>query len=347
MKVIATIGPKYSNEEDIKKIIENGAEYIRINFSHCNYQLSSRIIHYIKENYPSVKIIGDIQGSKIRVSKELSTVFKVEKGEKVFFCPEECYGELRKIWAARKDKLIPLTYHSSMLEGIELKKIYMKDGTMEFTVKNRTGNLIECTVITGGVIRGEKGCNIPGAKRDESLISKKDREDILYCLVNKIDIILYSFVGGRKDLIQVKNIISRQLVNMPKRHNPLLWAKIETERGMNHVKEIVEECDGIVIGRGDLVPETNLYKIPFTQHNAIRVGKKYEKDTIIATHLLDSLKDDITPTLSEVNNIFYLIMAGATGFMLTGETTVGKNPFLAIKILRNILRMYEKIARRT
>ncbi|GIM29597.1 hypothetical protein CPJCM30710_22630 [Clostridium polyendosporum] len=347
MLVIATIGPKTLTEETLNKIIESGANSIRINFSHIPHHTASKIINYVKETYPQVKIIADIQGSKIRVSGKLKEYFKVKEKERVYFCAEDVYEDILKLWVNRDEKLIPLTIKKEQLLKHKITLIYMKDGTMKFNVKKVQGNILETTVVIGGYIRAEKGCNIPGIDRSQLSITEKDRNDILFSIKNSVDIILYSYVGYKKNIIQVKNFIERELISSDRRYCPKLWAKIETEEGAKNIKEILEDVEGIVLGRGDLVPETNLYKVPIFQHRIAQSIKHSRKDFIVATHIFDSLKNGQKPTVNELNDIFYLILSGVTGLMLTGETSVGKSPCISVKTLKYSTDYYEKILKRS
>lgn len=346
MLIIATIGPKTLTEEAVSKIIESGANCIRINFSHIPHHTASKIINYVREIHPQVKIIADIQGSKIRVSSKLKEYFKVKEKEKVYFCAEDVYEDILEFWGNRGEKLIPLTIKKEQFLKHKIPLIYMKDGTMQFNVKKVQGNILETIVRIGGYIRAEKGCNIPGIDRSQLSITEKDRYDILFSIKNSVDIILYSYVGYQKNIIQVKNFIERELISSDKKDCPKIWAKIETEEGVQNIKEILEEVEGVVLGRGDLVPETNLYKVPIFQHQIAQNVKHSRKDFIVATHIFDSIKNGEKPTVSELNDIFYLIANGVSGLMLTGETSVGKKPCISVKTLKYSIDYYERILKR-
>lgn len=340
MNVISTIGPRNCRTFNIDEIITSGSDSIRINLSHGNYDNIKYIVSYIRKNYKNVKIIMDLQGNKIRVSSNIKDTFKVIRDEIVYFCGEDNYEKILK--EKKESKVIPLNIKSHLiLENTGYKKIYMKDGTMEFDVKEVTNNYIQTIVRLGGIVRGEKGCNLPGIKRDEWKISEKDIRDIKFALDNDVDIICYSYCSYEKQCKEFKNIVFKNIKNLGK--VPKVWGKIETKEGIENIKCIAKELDGIVIARGDLVPEAGLFNIPIIQEKIIYSLKNTNKEIIVATNLLSSMKYFTKPTISELSVIYNLLKVGVTGFMLTGETTIGKNTTEVIKTLNLAIKYYGNI----
>ena len=192
----------------------------------------------------------------------------------------------------------------------------------------------------GGVIRKEKGCNIPKINRKNMGLNDKDKEDIKFIINNKFDILLYSYPCYKEDIKRVKKYLN-SIEGFDKK-DIVIWGKVETYEAAKNIKDIVEECNGIVIGRGDLVPESNIYLVPILQKRILSLMKNTKKDCIVATHILDSMKNKDNPNLNEVEGIFNLINNNATGFLLTGETTIGNNPSLAIRTLKYITNYYEE-----
>ncbi|SHE52690.1 pyruvate kinase [Clostridium fallax] len=338
MYLIASIGPKILDNKSIKDIIENGANSIRFNFSHLSYKEILSSLSFIRKSYPHVKIIGDIQGNKIRVSRKFNGTLRVNKGDEVYFCDESSYDELNKILL--ESNVVPLNINLKTVVLDDIHKIYMKDGTMEFKIQNRKENIIKTVVKRGGVIRKEKGCNIPKINRKNMGLNDKDKEDIKFIINNKFDILLYSYPCYKEDIKRVKKYLN-SIEGFDKK-DIVIWGKVETYEAAKNIKDIVEECNGIVIGRGDLVPESNIYLVPILQKRILSLMKNTKKDCIVATHILDSMKNKDNPNLNEVEGIFNLINNNATGFLLTGETTIGNNPSLAIRTLKYITNYYEE-----
>ncbi|WP_160673082.1 pyruvate kinase [Clostridium sp. C8-1-8] len=345
MLTIATIGPKVRTRQDIKRIIGEGANSIRINFSHCDYDNVVEIIKYIKGSFPRVSIIGDIQGYKVRVGRCFDKVVKVTNDNILYFCSEDKYSDILEFWQHRNELLVPLNIKEQDLIECSVKTVFMKDGSMEFEVLSKQGGILQCRTVCGGVIRAEKGCNLPGLNRKSKEVNKKDFKDIKFCVDNKVDIIVYSYVYDEKDIDNFIGVVKD--LNKEQRYTPRLWAKIETEKAINNIKLIASKVDGVVLGRGDLLPETNIYKMALYQHNFIRAMKNSSKDVIIATHVLDSLKEQEKPTVNEMNDIFYCIGGGVSGFMLTGETSIGIDPLNAIRVLRRATEFYSKVFKKS
>ncbi|MGL5615219.1 MAG: pyruvate kinase [Sarcina sp.] len=342
MYLIATIGPRSCDNETIDKIISGGANTIRINLSHGNYETIDKIVGYIRRNYFNVKLLMDIQGNKIRVSNKLENPFYVDKGEEILFCSEENFEELREL--NKNKKIIPLNIDNNRLFSKTFKKIYLKDGIMAFKVKKITDKLIETMTVNGGMIRKEKGCNLPGVNRQGWGLTDKDLKDIQFAINEKVDILCYSYCSYEKDCDEFKEAVFNSL----RRGDtiPKLFGKIETKEAVMNVKNMVEKLDGFIIARGDLVPESSLMSIPIIQEKIAQDLSGKNKDLIIATHILNSMKYGTKPTVNELNDIYNMVKKNATGFMLTGETTVGKNHYEVVKTLDNVLKYYEKITKK-
>ena len=339
MYIIASVGPKYLDEIYLKKIIESGAKYLRVSFSHLDHKKILPMIKFIRNNYKDIKIIGDLQGNKIRVSNKLESVFKVYEKEEVYFCGEDGY-ELIKKCLGKNNKIIPLNIKGSLLHQGDIHTIFMKDGTMKFEVIHKKGEIIKAKVILAGVVRKEKGCNIPKINRENMGLTNKDKSDIDFCLDNELDIILYSYTCYKKNVEEIKSYIKNM---KDKGKNINIWSKIETLEGVENIRDILELSDGIMLGRGDLLPESNMYMLPLLQKKVISIMKNSKKDLVIATHILDNMKDKDMPTINEIEGIFNLCLSKVNGVLLAGETTVGNNPYRTVKILDNFIKYYENV----
>ncbi len=339
MNIIATIGPRNCKPNAIDEIISGGCNIIRINLSHGNYEDIENILIYIRKNYNRVKILMDLQGNKIRVSKSIKDTFKTAKGEIVYFCSEENYNTI--LSKKKNSKIIPLSIGKQFILNDKYKKVYMKDGTMEFDVLENTEEYIKAVTKIGGVVRGEKGCNLPGINRLGWNLTKKDKNDINFALDNNVDILCYSYCSYDSQCKEFKERVFKSIKELGK--VPKLWGKIETKEGIENIKLIANELDGIVIARGDLVPEAGLFNIPIIQEKIIYSLKGVKKDIVVATNVLNSMKYSVKPTINELSDIYSLIKNGVTGFMLTGETTIGRNSKEIVNTLSTTIKYYEKI----
>ncbi|MDD5793817.1 pyruvate kinase [Clostridium sp. HCP1S3_B4] len=333
MLIIASIGPASISKNILRDIINSGADILRLNFSHNRNEDFRFVVSAARSINKNIHIMQDLCGSKIRVSKKLSKTFKVFKGQKVVFCSEEAYSNE---FGNNKDALVPITIKEKLIAEIESKFITMKDNTMVFAVKKIEKNKVFCITKKGGIIRADKGCNIKNINRDDVLLSEKDKKDILWGYENKVDIISQSFVESP---IDIKNL--KEYIKDFKDFNPKIYAKIESKKGIKNIREIASICDGIIIGRGDLLPETSMYEVPFYEEYILKKLKNYNTKIIFATHLLDSIIRDSSPKLPEIEAIYNIIKTRADGFLLAGETSVGKYPVRAVKILKSLIDKYE------
>lgn len=337
MKIISSIGPNAKEKNFIDMMVKSGTDTFRFNLSHGNLNVMEEQIDYIKKKYPQVELLGDLQGNKIRVDKSFNGEKKVVPGEKVRFSSPAYYKNVKN-----KDNVIPLSFKGNFSRLYGVREISMKDGTMKFEIQgiNKNKEIITAEVILGGIIRAEKGVNAINMDREEQGLTEKDKKDIRWAIMNGIDIIDLSYVSSVTEIEETKLLIR----NIRKKecivYKPKLWAKIECREGIEDLYEISKKVDGIIIGRGDLCCEIPAISVPIIENKIIDDMKRTKKDIIVATHVLDSMKYSDTPYLSEIESIYRFVERGVTGFMLCGETNIGKYPIESIKTLKNIIDMY-------
>ncbi|AOR24185.1 pyruvate kinase [Clostridium taeniosporum] len=338
MYIIATVGPNIMDKRVLKDIFYSGANSLRFNFSHGNSNEFLEYIKMAKSVKEDVVIILDLCGNKIRVSNKLRGVYKVYDEEKVYFCGEDRYKKVNQK-LKNNNKIIPLNIENTILLENNYKNISIKDNTMMFNILEKEDDFLKAITIRGGIIRAGKGCNIRGFDRSKMRLSSKDREDIKFGINNKVDIICQSFVDNVGCIDEVL-----EFINLTKEENysPKIWAKIETIEGIKNIDEILTKVDGIVIGRGDLIAETSIEDTPIHEEFIIKKVKKYyNKEIVIATHVLDSMKRGKMPSVSEVESIYNFIKQGVNGFLLAGETSVGRAPIKTVKFLKDLIKKYE------
>lgn len=349
MDIIGSINTRFiSKSEKSKKeifdkidnIVKSGGNIIRMNLSHGKHSDIEPCINYIRSNHKEIKILLDLQGNKIRVANNICGTFKVNSGDFIYFCSEETYDIYLK--NIERDKLIPLNIKNKFIFKNNFKKIYMKDATMEFLVISNNNGLIKTKVKLGGIVRKEKGCNLPNLDRETWGITKKDLEDINFAINKKVDIIAYSYCSYIDECRAFKNTVFKNLKE--NQVIPKLWGKIETSEGINNIKEIAKELDGIVIARGDLSAEVGIINIPIVQEKILYILKNKNKSIVVATNVLSSIRSrQNKPTINELSDIYHLMRCGVTGFMLTGETSTGDNEKYIVTTLKNSIKYYENL----
>ena len=339
MKIIATIGPNSSNRKVLAELINNGVDIFRLNFSHFYESEFIKILNDSRSIKKDISIMADLCGKKVRVAENLKNVFKVYINDIVYFCSSDVYSLI--VNNNDKSKIIPLNIKSEIIEKNDIKKISMKDGTMNFDIIDKDKIFLKAIAKDTGVVRGGKGCNIPGADLGENSLNDKDKENLKWAIDNNIDIIGQSYVESSRDILCVREYIKKVKGNQ---NDIKIFSKLETIIGLNNYKEIMNCSDGIVIARGDLVPECGMEISVEQEFELLKKLRddKYNKEIIIATHVLDSMKSRLNSTISEIESIYTFINNGATGFLLAGETSIGKYPVQTAKLLNKLIKRYKK-----
>ncbi|MGL4569786.1 MAG: pyruvate kinase [Clostridium sp.] len=338
MRIIATIGPSVKEKKVIDDLILAGVNTFRFNFSHGTITEFEDIRDIIKKLNCDVHIMVDLPGSKIRISDKLPYIYKIYNEEEVIFCGEDVY--INEGYTVKKGKVrvIPLNIKNNTLREKEVKSISMKDGTMNFEIIGREKRGIRVKVKRGGIVRAGKGCNIKGYNRESKELYSKDTIALNWAIKNKADIICQSFVEGSEDILKVKKYIKE---NSSESYKPKIYGKIETPNGIEKAKIIADEVDGVVIGRGDLVPESSIIEAPIYQKKLLEALKDYNGEIIAGTHILNSMKGGRSPEFAEVDSVYNLIKNGINGFLLSGETSIGKAPIKTVEFLKDLIIRYE------
>ena len=339
MKIIATIGPNSSNRKVLSELINNGVDIFRLNFSHFYESEFIKILNDSRSIKKDINIMADLCGRKVRVAENLKSVFKVYINEIVYFCSFDVYSLI--VNNTDKSKIIPLNIKSEIIEKNDIKKISMKDGTMSFDIIDKDKIFLKAIAKDTVVVRAGKGCNIPGADLGENSLNDKDKENLKWAIDNNINIIGQSYVESSKDILCVREYIKKIKVNQ---NDIKIFSKLETITGLKNYREIMNYSDGIVIARGDLVPECGMEDSVEQEFELLKKlrSENYNKEIIIATHVLDSMKSGLNKNISEIESIYTFINNGVTGFLLAGETSIGKYPVQTVKLLNELIGRYKK-----
>lgn len=339
MKIIATIGPNSSNKKVLYEIINKGVDTLRINFSHFHEYEFKKILRDSRSIKPDINIMADLCGKKVRVYEKLNSIYKVYPNDIVYFCSADVYSILTNY--NEETKIIPITVKSEIIQKNDIKFISMKDGTMNFDIIDKDKIFLKAISRNNGVIRGGKGCNLPGIDLGENKLNDKDKKDLKWAIDNNINIISQSYVEDSRQIISIHEYIRQIKGNLD---NIKVFSKIETNLGLLNYKEILKCSDGIIIARGDLVPECGIkasVEEEFKILNNLK-NNNSNKDIIIATHVLDSMKNGVNVSISEVESIYTFINIGVTGFLLAGETSIGRYPTQVIDFLNELIDSYRK-----
>lgn len=330
-KIVCTIGPNSLSLKTILAMAKAGMSAARINLKHGNYDFASSAIQTVRRvsnrmQWP-IAVMADLQGPEIRTGKIDGGSLELKKGQKVKVTtnPEGKKGEIP----------IPFKNLSKLLTPG--KRILLADGSMELKVSGQEDSGLSCTVVRGGVLSDHKGVNIPGLKLSVDLPTEKDKEDLSFCVRQKVDFIALSFVRNAEDVRRIRKFVEDSIGDIP------IISKIENGEAYKNIDEIIEISDGIMVARGDLGVETPLYGVPVIQKDIIRKCNRAGKMVITATQMLDSMINNPRPTRAEVSDVVNAILDGTDAMLLSGETAVGKFPAEVVKTMAEIAQEAEGI----
>jgi pyruvate kinase len=330
-KVICTIGPSTESFSMLKKMQKAGMNVARINMSHSDHKSAKKIIDRIKKlnkqiNTP-VGILMDTQGPEIRTG-DTNNIVNIKTGEIVTFTiRDESDVESTSI-RVHYDELI-----NSVSVGT---LISLDNGLMNFKVLNKTENHLQCRVLDGGKLGSKRHVNLPGIRINLPSVTEKDKKDIIFGLKHDVDFIALSFVRNASDIEDLKLILKKNSKKIK------IISKIEDQEGLSNINEITECSDGVMVARGDLGIETDLSNLPNIQRKIMSTCARHGKKSIVATHLLESMINNPTPTRAEVTDVANAIYEGTDAVMLSGETTVGKYPLECVQFITRIAHQTEK-----
>ena len=326
-KVVCTMGPNTNDRELMRKLIQNGMDVARFNFSHGDHEEQKGRMDMLKElreeEHATTAILLDTKGPEIRtgVLKDGKKI-KLETGNTFTLTTEDIVGDENKV---------SITYKGLAEDVSEGKVILIDDGLIGLEVKKIKGQDIICKVVNGGVLGNKKGVNLPGVEVNMPFISPKDHDDILFGIKEGYDFIAASFTRTAADVKEIRDILEKNGGQEIK-----IIAKIENQQGVDNIDSIIEAADGIMIARGDMGVEIPLEDVPVIQKDIIAKVYTAGKQVITATQMLDSMIKNPRPTRAETTDVANAIYQGTSAIMLSGETAAGKYPVEALKTMVKI-----------
>lgn len=331
-KIVATLGPASSDKEVLRNMFLAGLNVCRLNFSHGAYEDHGNVIKIIRELNEetglNVAILADLQGPKIRTNEMENNGVELINGTEVLITTDKVLGTAKK-FSINYSKL-PQDVHPG-------ERILLDDGKLALEILTTDGKKeITALVVHGGILSSKKGVNFPNTKISMPSLTEKDLEDLQFALDQNVDWIGLSFVRSARDIIELKHIISNRKCKAK------VIAKIEKPEAIDDIDAIIQESDGLMVARGDLGVEIPYQNVPIIQKMLISKCIIHAKPIIVATQMMESMINNISPTRAEVNDVANAVLDGADAVMLSGETSVGKFPVEVIKTMSNIVMEMEK-----
>jgi pyruvate kinase len=328
-KIVATMGPACSTPEILLSLFEAGVDVCRLNFSHGSLDEHLVQLHNIREAAARwgqpIALLGDLGGPKIRLGKvrdiDGAGGIPVNVGDELFLQRAPILGEGQRV----------STTYPHFVDDVQIgHRVLIEDGMLRFVCTEKNFNEIKCSCLAGGVLKSAKGINLPNTTVNVPSITDRDWECADWAIENDLDYLALSFVRKADDLQLLRQHLSNKQADIH------LIAKIEKSEAIREIDAIVENCDGLMVARGDLGVEIDVAQVPIVQKDLIRRCQMAGKPVIVATQMLQSMIEHSSPTRAEVSDVANAIFDGTDAVMLSGETSVGKFPTGTVLMMAHI-----------
>jgi pyruvate kinase len=330
-KIVATIGPASDSEEMLRRLIDAGMDVVRLNFSHRSAEqakpLVARVRKVADELGVFVGILGDLRGPRIRVGEMENGAIQLEPGHKIVLTPNSVIGTPEKI---------AVSFRSLANDVAHGTIILLDDGNIELQVLDRlAGGEVLCEVLRGGELKSNKGVNLKNRLISLPSLTTKDYQDLDFAVSQELDFLALSFVQSAADVRFLKQTLAERGASIP------VIAKIERQNALEDIENIVKECFGVMVARGDLALEMSFEDVPIAQKRIIAVCRQAGVPVITATQMLESMTNFHKPTRAEAADVANAILDGTDAVMLSGESAIGKFPVEVVETMATIARRAE------
>jgi pyruvate kinase len=327
-KIVTTVGPATRARDAIHALLDLGADVLRINMAHGRHEEHADVIRWAREACADgdkpLAILADLAGPKIRIGSLPEPVQLRDKGA-VTLVPE----------GTEQGEELPTTYPQLAQDVSRGNRILLDDGLMELRVTEVKGDSVVCSIVRGGLLKQNKGINLPGVRVSAPSLTEKDLVDLEFAIEQDVDYIGLSFVQRAEDVTDLRR-------RLPK--GPLIVAKIEKDVALENIEKILVETDAVMVARGDLGVELPFEQVPIAQKRIIQLANLYGRPVITATQMLESMIENPRPTRAEASDVANALFDGTDAVMLSGETAAGKYPFLAVEAMARIAGEIERTA---
>ncbi len=331
-KIICTIGPASESEETLREMCLAGMNVARLNFSHGTHEEHQAKIDTIKKvrddlDLP-IAIMLDTKGPEYRIRTFENHKIYLNDGDTFSFTSDECEGNNERVSVSYKNLANEVNIGDIIL---------VNNGLLSFRVKEISGSTVCCDVVVGGEMSDRKSMNFPNHVLKGDYLSQQDKEDLLFGIKNGVDFIAASFVSNKNDVAALRDFLDANGGS-----DIDIIAKIENRSGVDHIDEICDIADGVMVARGDLGVEIPFVEVPSIQKYLIKKCRLLGKRVITATEMLESMIEKPRPTRAEISDVANAVYDGSSAVMLSGETASGKYPVAAVKNMAEISESTEQ-----
>lgn len=331
VKIICTLGPSSYQEETIEKLILAGMNIARLNFSHGDHDfyriLINRIRHVAARLNKPIAILQDLQGPKIRIGKVLNDAIVLKDGSSVIITTEEIEGD-EKRFSSR---------YQGLIEDVSVgDPVLLDDGKIVLRCADKSMKELHCQVEQGGILKSNKGINLPRSATSAGSLTAKDKQDLNFGASAGVDAVALSFVRSAQDVMELR----AELASTKSR--PLIIAKLEKQQAIDDLENILKVSDGVMVARGDLGVEIPAENVPLIQKRIIERALVHGKTVAVATEMLESMITQIRPTRAEASDVANAVLDGADMLMLSAETAAGAHPVKVVNMMNRIVLHVEE-----
>lgn len=329
-KIVCTLGPAVASQDKILRLVQDGMDVARLNFSHGEHADHEQNYKWVREATDetgrAVGILADLQGPKIRLGRFTENETYWADGEVVRITTEDVEGTHDRV---------STTYKGLADDAKPGDRLLVDDGKVALVCKEVDGNDVVCEVTEGGPVSNNKGVSLPGMSISVPALSEKDIADLRFALKLGVDFIALSFVRSPSDVDRVHEIMDEEGRRVP------VIAKLEKPEAVDALESIILAFDAVMVARGDLGVEVPLEEVPLVQKRAIQIARENAKSVIVATQMLDSMIENSRPTRAEASDVANAVLDGVDAVMLSGETSVGVDPHNVVRTMARIVKRAE------
>src|SRR5262249_17356065 len=333
-KIVCTLGPASLSQDTLEQLLTAGMDVARLNFSHGSHEQHAETIEKLRAASLKVRravgIIGDLQGPKIRTGRVEKALELKEGAELTITTDESIQG---------KESIVSTNYEYLPTDVNVGDRILLDDGLLELRVRSTDKkSTVKTEVITGGLLKSNKGINLPGIAVRGDALTPKDIQDLMFAIKAGIDFVALSFVRQPKDIDRAHEVMSQAGRKVP------IISKLEKPEGLARLDAILDKTDGVMVARGDLGGEIPPEEVPALQKDIIRRANARGLPVIVATQMLNSMINHPRPTRAEASDVANAVFDGADALMLSGETASGKYPVQSLQMMDRIILAAESSA---
>lgn len=335
-RIVCTVGPASASLSVLTRMMKAGMDIARLNFSHGSHDDHARLLKTVRaaarKADRTVAILQDLQGPKIRIGNLPEDGVTLHDGEVVQFS-----AELKEY---KKGGPLPVSYARLALDVKPGHRILLDDGYLEVEVLRIKSKVVSAVVKVGGVLKSRKGMNLPDSIVTAPPVTPKDKEDLIFGVAHGVDWVCLSFVTKAETLHEIRRLVNAEARRYHVRP-PLIMAKVERKVAVEHMDEIIEAADGIMLGRGDLGVEVAPELVPVIQKDIAEHCRRLGKPLIVATHMLESMKANPRATRAEVSDVANAVFDQVDAVMLSAESATGRYPSVTVQMMANVIKEAE------